>query len=586
MPRLDPHSCNDASQPEVSRLEWKARVDFASRVIEAEAVLELRAPGEGPLDLDTRDLAIEAVLAEDGSPLAHAVAPAEPILGSRLRVELPKGTRRLRVRYRTSPSATALQWLDPAQTRGGKQPFLFSQCQSIHARSVVPLQDTPRVRIRYRAEVTIPKALRAVMAAGFVRRLEGGEQATEIYEMPQAIPPYLFALAVGELASRDVGPRSRVWAEPSVVEKAAWEFAGVDAMLRAAEKLFGPYEWERFDILTMPPSFPYGGMENPRLTFITPTLLAGDRSLVNVVAHELAHSWTGNLVTNANADHFWLNEGFTVWAERRIQEALSGPEVASLHAALGRQHLDKAVAGFSDHPEWTKLRTDFSKVDPDDAYSEVPYEKGYLFLKAIEEAVGRPAFDAFLRQYLDAFRFRSITTEDFVAFTEEHLPGALAKVGAKRWIDEPGVPAGAPASRSAKLEALQALGATLPSDEMAKGWTPTEWSLWLESLPHPSPREDCAEIDRRFALGKSGNYEVLVSWLTLAGGSGYEPAVPRIEEVLGQVGRMKYLKPLYTALAQNEATRPVARRCYERLKGGYHPIGRQAIEGVLKRYGA
>ena len=330
----------------------------------------------------------------------------------------------------------------------------------------------------------------------------------------------------------------------------------------------------------MPPSFPYGGMENPRLTFLTPTLLAGDRSLVNVLAHELAHSWTGNLVTNANADHFWLNEGFTVWAERRIQEALEGPEVAGLHAALGRQGLDKAIEGFSDHPEWTRLRTDFAAVDPDEAYSEVPYEKGYLFLRTIEEAVGRPAFDAFLRKYLDAFRFQSITTEDFTAFVEKHL------VDSKAWIDGAGVPANAPKARSTKLEALQALGAKLPSDELARSWKPTEWTLWLEAMPHPSTKETCAEIDRRFKLGQSGNYEVLVSWLTLAASSGFEPAIPRVEEVLGKVGRMKYLKPLFTALAQGAATRAVARRCFERFKDGYHPIARAALEGVLKKHGA
>ncbi|MBI5549125.1 MAG: M1 family metallopeptidase [Deltaproteobacteria bacterium] len=586
MARLDPHSCNDAAQPEVTHLDWKARVDFAARVIEAEATLELLSAGQGPLDLDTRELTVHGVFGEDGAKLAYSLAPAEPVLGSRLRIELPAGTRRVRIAYRTSPQASALQWLTPAQTAGGKQPFLFSQCQSIHARSVVPLQDTPRVRIRFRAEVRVPKALRVVMAAGFVRREEQGDEAVETFEMPQAIPPYLLALAAGELVSRDVGPRSRVWAEPSVVEKAAWEFGGVDAMLLAAEKLFGPYEWDRFDVLTMPPSFPYGGMENPRLTFLTPTLLAGDRSLVNVLAHELAHSWTGNLVTNANANHFWLNEGFTVWAERRIQEALSGADVAGLHAALGRRGLEKAIAGFKDHPEWTRLRTDFAGVDPDEAYSEVPYEKGFLFLRAIEEVVGRPAFDAFLRKYLDAFRFRSITTEDFTALVDKELPGVLAKVNAQEWIDGPGVPANAPLARSARLEALQALGTNLPADEVAKRWTPTEWSLYLESLPHPSSREACAELDRRFSLGKSGNYEVLVSWLSLAASSGFEPAVPRVEEVLGKVGRMKYLKPLYTALATNSATRENARRCFEKHKDSYHPIAQQVIAGILKKNGA
>ncbi|MGC4122137.1 MAG: M1 family metallopeptidase [Myxococcales bacterium] len=583
MARLDPHSYADAAQPQVTRLGWKARVDFDAKVIEAEARLELESPGEGPLDLDTRDLTIHGVFAESGEKLAYELAAAEPVLGSRLRVNLPKGTRALRIAYRTSPQATALQWLTPAQTAGGKHPFLFSQCQSIHARSVVPLQDSPRVRVRYQAEVTVPVELKAVMAAGAVRRDEKGKLAVDVFEMPQAIPPYLFALAVGHLVSRDVGPRSRVWAEPEIVEKAKWEFEDVDKMILAAEKLFGPYDWDRFDILTMPPSFPYGGMENPRLTFLTPTLLAGDRSLVNVLAHELAHSWTGNLVTNANADHFWLNEGFTVWAERRIQEALEGKEVSGLHAALGRQSLEKAIADFKDHPEWTRLRTDFAGVDPDEAYSQVPYEKGYLFLRTIEEAVGRPAFDAFLRQYIEAFRFKSITTEDFTCFVQDKLPGVLEKVNATEWIDGPGIPANAPKAVSTKLEALQAIGAKAPADDLAKSWTPAEWSLYLEALPHPAPKVLCEELDRRFSLSKSGNYEVLVSWLGLAAISGYEAAIPKVEEVLGKVGRMKYLKPLYTALVKVEATRPNARRCFERNADGYHPIARGGIEGILKK---
>ncbi|HET9451240.1 MAG TPA: M1 family aminopeptidase/hydrolase, partial [Aggregicoccus sp.] len=351
MARLDPHSFNDSTQPETEHLEWRARVDFRTRRLHAEATLTLKEASAGPLDLDTRGLEVRGVVDEGGRPLDFLLSPPEPILGSRLRVQLPQGTRRFTVRYRTSPEASALQWLTPEQTAGGQHPFLFSQCQAIHARSVVPLQDTPRIRLRYRAELTIPKALKAVMGAGFLKREEQGVEAVEHYEMPQPIAPYLLAFAVGSLAPRELGPRSRVWAEPELLEQAAEEFEGVDAMLRAAEGLFGPYDWERFDLLTMPPSFPYGGMENPRLTFLTPTLLVGDKSLVNVVAHELAHSWTGNLVTNASAEHFWLNEGFTVFAERRILEALAGPEVASLHAALGRRALDEALEHFRAHPE-------------------------------------------------------------------------------------------------------------------------------------------------------------------------------------------------------------------------------------------
>jgi hypothetical protein len=439
------------------------------------------------------------------------------------------------------------------------------------------------VRIRFRAELTVPAHLRALVAAGAVSRREEGGQAIEVYEMPQPIPPYLFAFAVGDLASRELGPRSRVWAEPGVVDRAAWEFEGVDAMLCTAEELFGPYEWDRFDILTMPPSFPYGGMENPRLTFLTPTVLAGDRSLVSVVAHELAHSWTGNLVTNASADHFWLNEGFTVFAERRILEALEGPEVCGLQAALGRQRLERAVEGFRDRPELTRLRTDLAEVDPDDAFSEVPYEKGYLFLRTLEETVGRPAFSELLRRYVATFRFRSLTTEDFEAFVERELPGALAKAQAGEWLRGAGIPENAPRPRSPRLEAIEALGGRSPEDGLASSWKPTEWALYLESVPRPAPESLCEELDRRFGLTRGGNYEVLVAWLTLAIESEHDSVLPRVEEVLGEVGRMKFLKPLYTALAKRPRTRELARGWLTRYQAHYHPIARQVVEGTLRK---
>jgi aminopeptidase N len=399
--RLDPHSYCDSAQPLTSHFAWRARVDFSARILHATVTLHLASPAPAAgsfFDLDTRDLAISSVTAGDGAgaPLAWELSPAEPILGARLRVALPAGVSAVTIPYATAPGASSLQWLEPAQTAGGAQPFLFSQCQAIHARSVIPLQDTPRVRVSFTAELTVPAALRGLMAAAHRGREVRGDAAVETWEMPRATPiaPYLLALAVGELASREVGPRTAVFAEPSVVESAAWEFAGAEAMIAAAEALFGPYDWERFDILVMPPSFPYGGMENPRLTFLTPTLLAGDRSLVNVLAHELAHSWTGNLVGAGDAEHFWLNEGWTVFAERRIIEALEGGEAAALHAAIGRLDLERACAALP--AELTRLRTRLAGVDPDEAFSKVPYEKGYLFLRALEEAVGRAAFDAFV----------------------------------------------------------------------------------------------------------------------------------------------------------------------------------------------
>jgi len=582
MARLDPHSYNDAAQPDVTSIDLALRVDFAARRLDGAVTLGLSRAQAGPLDLDTRDLEIRSVRDADGGELPWVVGAPEPILGARLRVTLGATTKRVRVEYATSTSASALQWLTPSMTAGGQQPFLFSQCQAIHARSIVPLQDTPRVRVTYSAELTVPSLLRGLMAAAFIEREERGGEAVERWRMPQAIPPYLIAFAVGELVSRDVGPRSRVWAEPSVVEAAAREFGEVDQMIVAAEALFGPYDWDRFDLLCMPPSFPYGGMENPRLTFLTPTLLAGDRSLTSVVAHELAHSWTGNLVSNASAEHFWLNEGFTVYAERRIVEALYGEDVAALQAALGRRDLDEALGRFADRPQLQRLHTPLAGIDPDEAFSEVPYEKGFLFLRTIEEHVGRAAFDRFLRAYLGEHRFRAITTEDFVRTIERELPGVLDAVDGEAWIDGAGVPGNAPSPRSSRLDAVRALGSAAPPDEIAHKLGPTEWQLYLDALPRPASASLLDELDRRFALTRSGNYEVLVSWLQLGVESGWAAALPRVEEVLGRVGRMKYLKPLYGALARRDDTRERARRIFERSRAGYHPIAQQVIAKLLE----
>ncbi len=584
MSRPDPHSYADTDQPQTRSLRWKARVDFDTHTLDAEATLTFRAPGEGTLDLDTRDLTVHEVTTLDGERVPYTLHPPDPILGAKLSLTLPKRTVGVCVRYQTSPGATALQWLSPAQTAGGRSPFLFSQCQAIHARSVIPLQDTPRVRITWEAEVTLPSALRVLMAAAFVRRRQGASVATEAWAMPQPVPPYLFAFAIGELASREVGARSRVWAEPSVLDSAAWEFADIDKLLAAGENLFGPYDWDRFDVLVMPPSFPYGGMENPRLTFVTPTLLTGDRSQVRVIAHELAHSWTGNLVTNASAEHFWLNEGWTRYAEMRIVEATAGPDDAALQGALCRRELDKAIERFvsQGHPELTKLHTQLTGIDPDEAFSEIPYDKGYLFLRAIEDHVGRPRFDGYVRAYIAAHRFGAITTEDFVTFTNTTLPGVLEAIHASAWLDGPGVPPGAPASTSLLLDGLSRVGTQIVSADVGARWSPTEWQLYLQGLPRDLSAESLHTLDATWGLTSARNHEVLVAWLTLALESGYDPVLSRTERLLGEVGRMKYLRPLYTALVQRPAYRPVARRALENNVAGYHPIARALAQAIVE----
>jgi aminopeptidase N len=591
MSHPDPHSCFDDAQPRARRLSLDLFVDFDRHVLDGSATLELAAPGSGPLDLDTKGLTIRSATTPEGVAIPFALGDEQPILGRRLRLELPAGTRAVRIEYETSPEAVALQWLSPAQTEGKRHPFLFSQCQAIHARTVVPVQDSPRARVTYHAEVTVPEALSAVMSAGPAGTRPGKRRGTRtfLFEMPQPIPPYLLALAVGELEGRDLSPRSRVWGEPGTVDRAAWEFAEIEPMIAKAESLFGKYDWDRYDMLVLPPSFPYGGMENPRMTFLTPTLLAGDRSLVDVVAHELAHSWTGNLITNANAEHFWLNEGSTVYAERRITEAIHGEGTAVLGWAIGQKALDAELERFADQPQLTRLRMELAGVDPDDAFSSIPYEKGSRLLALIERTAGRARFDRFLRDYIEKYRFTSITSEEWLAFLEAKLPGVAAEARVEEWLYQPGMPSNAPVFRSPSLESITALAEAWdagkrPGTAEIAAWTPSELLIYLQHLPRQIDRAGCDWLEGALQLTGRGNYELLVEWLTIAAGSDYEPVFPKVREVLTRVGRMKYLRPLYTALGRAPRTRALAKEIFAAASPGYHALSRRVVEGVLAKY--
>jgi leukotriene-A4 hydrolase len=328
MAPVDPHSYTDGAHPVVSHAALAFYLDFDASTIHASALLTLSAPHSGDLLLDTRALAVHSAstVADPPEPIPFSLAASpDPVLGSALTLTLPPDTASFRLTFSTSPDASALQWLAPPQTASG-QPFVFSQCQSIHARSIFPSHDTPAARITFSLLLNVPSQLSAVAAARHVGRRDplpsdhrgacddelwcASGRIVEEFQMEQSVPPYLFAFAAGGIGFRDLGPRTRVYAEggDKVLDEAAREFAGVEEMVKVGESLFGPYEWERFDLLVLPPSFPYGGMENPRMVFLTPTVIKGDAAGAQVVAHELAHSWTGNLITNKTNEDFWLNE--------------------------------------------------------------------------------------------------------------------------------------------------------------------------------------------------------------------------------------------------------------------------------------
>jgi len=548
----DPHSYSNPSVSRLRHLELDLAVSFSERVLRGTATLTLEPTGT-TLVLDTRDLQIMKV---NGSNTGFTLGPHDPILGSPLTISLPQGTRSVTIEYQTSPVASGLQWLDAAQTAGKKSPFLYSQSQAIHARSWVPLQDTPSVRFTFSARIQTLAPLTPLMAAA---RLKAGH-----FHMPTPIPSYLLALAVGELDFRPIGARCGVWAEPFVLDKAAHEFEDVEKMVQAAERLYGPYLWGCYDILVLPPSFPFGGMENPRLTFATPTVIAGDKSLVALVSHELAHSWSGNLVTNANWNDMWLNEGFTTYFERRIQEEIYGRARSEMEFSLEVGELQEEMKALK--PEDTRLVTDFTGRDPDDAMTQVPYVKGALMLRMLEEKYGRTKFDAFLRGYFQHYAFQSITHQEFLTELGRAFPGE----DVSDWLNSPGLPARAPRI-SYDFESTP-----------KRSWTTQEWLHYLRQFPAGLPASKLAELDRQWDFTSSGNAEIAAQWLRMAIQSNYSPAYARLEQFLVEVGRRKFVKPLYQELVKTPEGKQRAQAIYKKARPGYHPITQSTVEDILK----
>ena len=590
--RHDVHSYANSDEIRVTHVELDLEVRFDERRLRGSAMLSFDRLQEGAdaLILDTRDLTVSAV--ESWSPAGgfdaatFSLAEADPVLGAALTVVLPPAATRARVTYETAPAASGLQWLTPEQTAGRRHPFMFTQSQAIHARSWIPLQDSPAVRVTYGARIRTPEGLRAVMSAA--NDPNAAADGDYRFDMPQPIPSYLIALAAGDLAFRSLGERTGVYAEPSVVEAAADEFVDTESMMAATERLYGSYRWERYDLLVLPPSFPFGGMENPRLTFATPTILAGDRSLVSLVAHELAHSWSGNLVTNATWRDFWLNEGFTVYLERRIVEEVYGPDREEMEAVLGLRALHADLERLEDADEI--LHVDLAGRDPDAGMTQVPYEKGALFLRHLEEAAGRERFDAFLRGYFDHFAFRSITTADFLAYLSEHLLDDETLAGAvavDEWVRAPGLPAEAPRPASAAFDVVEtaasgwAAGELRAADLETASWTTHEWLHFLAVLPERLDAAQMAELDAAFSLTESPNAEIAHQWLLIAVRNAYRPADARLERYLLEIGRRKLILPLYAALAATPDGRERARAIYRRARPGYHPISTGSIDPLL-----
>ena len=591
----DPHSFANYDEVRVEHLSLDLLADFSSRTLSGHVTLALnRQDAADRLVLDTWRLDIDDInrVADDGTlePLSWRLTEPDEergYLGAALVIALEPGVDEVRIDYATSPDAFGLQWLDGEQTTSG-EPFLFSQSQPIYARTWVPLQDTPAVRYTFDAEVRVPDDLMAVMGAAG-NPVEIAPDGRYRFEMPQPIPSYLMAIAVGKLAFEATGPRSGVYAEPSRLEAAAEEFSELEAMIDAGEALYGPYRWDRYDLLILPPSFPFGGMENPRLSFITPTVIAGDKSLTALIAHELAHSWSGNLVTNAAWQDLWINEGFTTYFESRIVEQLYGSERAEMEATLEYTGLRESLESLPEPAQ--VLARDLSDDDPEQAFTAVPYDKGRLFLVWLEDRFGRETFDAFLREYFDAFAFESIGTAELVDYLEAELlprdPDAVTMAEVREWIFEPGLPEFAVVPASDAFETVddwrrQWLAGEIELGEIpADDWTVSEWRHFLLGLGDRLDRDRMAALDEAFGLTGSGNVEILYLWLVRAIETRYEPGIERLEEFLLEVGRNKFTEPLYQELAATDWGREWAIDVYERARPGYHPLTRQAAERAL-----
>ncbi|HYD72134.1 MAG TPA: M1 family metallopeptidase [Candidatus Binatia bacterium] len=587
MARL-PYDTSSYARPDEARVRHVSldlTADFDRKVFHGKCTLEVVArPGAREIVLDSKGLIIKSIRA-GGREAAYALGPHDDEKGAPLTIAL-NNARRIEIEYESGPGASALQWLEPAQTSSNKR-FLFSQGQAIHNRSWIPTQDSPGIRQTYDARIVVPADLKAVMSSEMLTpdgEDAGAGQRAFRFRMPQPIPPYLIAIGIGDLVHRDVGPRTGVWAEPSVVDRGAYECADMERMMDVAERLYGPYRWGRYDVLILPPAFPYGGMENPRLTFLTPTFLAGDRSLTPLVAHELAHSWSGNLVTNGVWEDSWLNEGFTSYIEGRIGEEIFGVEHARMAEVLAWADIQKTVR--EEAPNLQRLHM----IDDGEQPSPITYDKGALFLRTIEGIVGRDRLDAYLRSYFDRYAFQPMTTQKFLTDFREHVvrgdTALEARLQLDEWAYEPGIPSNAQEPRAAGFAAVEQAVAAFN----ANGAIPSAWSGWntmqrqrfIQTLPRRLPRRRLDALQRGLDLNTIGNMEVRFDWFALAIPNGYQPAGLAIEHFLLEQGRGKFIRPTYRALMDQGAWgQALARRVYARARPTYHPIVQTSVDRVM-----
>lgn len=585
----DNHTQSNADSVAVKHLDLDVQVNFDEQTIAGRASWDIdNKYNVEHLVLDGYDLTIDSVKVD--SELVQYTW-SEPVvhLGSALNIPINKDSKRVDIYYKSDKGARALQWLEPQQTSGKKFPFLYTQSESIYARSWIPCPDGPGIRFTYTARVQVPVDLLALMSA--VNPQQKNDSGIYHFEMDKPIPAYLMALGVGDLQFKAIDERTGVYADPTMLEAAHTEFSEVGQMVKTAEAMYGPYRWGRYDILVLPSGFPLGGMENPKLTFCTPTIISGDKSLVNLIAHELAHNWSGNLVTNATWNDFWLNEGFTVYFERRLTENMTDKSYADMLWELGYQDLEHTVAGMEmdDKMEDSHLKIELKGRDPDDGLTDIAYEKGALFLKLIENNVGRERMDAFLKGYFDAHAFKTITTEEFLTYLNENLikddKELAAKINIDAWVYGPGIPDNAPRADMERFEKVDAerakfIAGTNPAELNTATWTTHEWLHFLRKMPTPLSVQQMSALDNQFSFTKSNNSEIADLWYVLAITNSYTAAYAAVDEFLGKVGRRKFLSPLYEEM-MDTGKEEMAREIYQKYRGNYHPLAQTTLDKTV-----
>lgn len=596
------HSYSNINEVYTKHLHLDMEVDFDNNSIYGVARHTMINKGSDTAVFDIKGLEIQKVTLGEKEHEVNTnfvIGIEDTILGAPLSVKIDKKSTLINIYYKTTDRSEALDWLKPEMTKGKKFPYLYTQGQAILTRTWVPSQDRPSNRITYSADVKVPEGMMALMSAK--NPTKKTKDGLYHFEMNQPIPVYLIALAVGNLEYRKIGKNCGVYSESEMIRQVAWEFKDLRKMIVAAEGIYGKYQWEQYDVIILPYSFPFGGMENPRLTFANPTLLAGDRSLISVIAHELAHSWSGNLVTNATWDDFWLNEGFTVYFENRIMESLYGKDIADILALIEFQELKAEVKEISDgqHPEDTYLKLSLDGRNPDDGMTSVAYVKGAFFLKTLEEKVGREKFDVFVKGYFKKFQFQTLTTEIFEKYLEDHLlkPNKF-KFNTKAWLYGKGIPKNCIKIVSPRFIAMQKMADDFNAgkdifkikvkkrrrkiDLKRDMYVTQEWLAFIRRLPRNISIDKLKLLDKKLDFKGWGNAEIATEWYILGVEAEYEDIRPNMEKFLKKVGRRKFLLPIYKTLAKRPADLKWAKDVYSEARANYHAVSQNTIDEILK----